>query len=87
MQPIGGRWNPRADFEQILTAAVPTLTPDDLAAAIAVGDASLHRAESTPAYDDYHRPVQRQCFLYPEAPGPSQLTGLPKRLRRGKAEP
>src|SRR4051812_48369628 len=49
MQPIGGRWNPRADFEQVLTAAVPTLTAEDVTAAIAVGDAFLNDADSTPA--------------------------------------
>ena len=65
MRPIGGRWNPRADFEQILTAAVPTLTPNDIEAAIAVGDAFLQGAGSTPDYDDYHRTILRQLGVGP----------------------
>jgi len=55
IQPIGGRWNPRADFEQIIGAAVPALTPDRIAAAIAAGDAFLREAGGTPSLDDYHR--------------------------------
>jgi HAD superfamily hydrolase (TIGR01509 family) len=65
MQPIGGRWNPRADFEQILAAAAPTLAAHDVAAAIAVGEAFLRDADSTPAYDDYHRVILGQLGVEP----------------------
>lgn len=65
MQPIGGRWNPRADFERILTTAVPALASDDIAAAIAVGDAFLRDARSTAAYDDYHRAILGQLGVEP----------------------
>jgi HAD superfamily hydrolase (TIGR01509 family) len=65
MQPIGGRWNPRADFEQILTALVPTVTAHDIAVAIAVGDALLHDADSTPSFDDYHRVILGQLGVEP----------------------
>jgi putative hydrolase of the HAD superfamily len=74
MQPIGGRWNPRADFEQILTAAVPTLMPNDVAAAIAVGDAFLRGADGTPAYDDYHRVILRQLAVEPSEELLAELT-------------
>jgi putative hydrolase of the HAD superfamily len=74
MQPIGGRWNPRADFEEILTAAEPTLTPDDIAAAIAVGHAFLHGADSTPTYDDYHRIILRQLGVEPTEELLAELT-------------
>ena len=74
MQPIGGRWNPRADFEQILTDAVPTLTPHDIAAAIEVGDAFLHGASSTPAYDDYHRMILGRLGVEPTDELLAQLT-------------
>jgi putative hydrolase of the HAD superfamily len=65
MQPIGGRWNPRADFEQILTAAVPALTAPDIAGAIAAGDAFMRDADTTPAYDDYHRVILGQLRVEP----------------------
>ena len=65
MRPIGGRWNPRADFEEILTAAVPALPPDAVAAAIAVGDAFLHGGDTTPPYADYHRVILRELGVEP----------------------
>jgi HAD superfamily hydrolase (TIGR01509 family) len=73
MQPIGGRWNPRADFEQILSAAVPSLVPDDIAAAIAVGDTFL-AADRTPAYDDYHRIILRHLGVEPTESLLAELT-------------
>lgn len=74
MQPIGGRWNPRADFEQTLTAAVPALTPDQIAAAIAVGDTFLRQAEDTPDYDDYHRVMLRHLGVEPTEEVLAELT-------------
>jgi putative hydrolase of the HAD superfamily len=74
MQPIGGRWNPRADFEQTLAAAVPTLTADDVAAAIAVGDAFLRGADGTPSYDDYHRVILGQLGVEPTGELLAELT-------------
>ncbi|WP_027342114.1 HAD family hydrolase [Hamadaea tsunoensis] len=55
MRPKGGRWNPRADFEDILREHFPTLTDADLAGAVEAGDAYFAGALSTPDYDDYHR--------------------------------
>jgi putative hydrolase of the HAD superfamily len=74
MRPIGGRWNPRADFEQILMAAVPGLAPDDIAAAIAVGADFLRDADRTPAYDDYHRVILRQLGIEPTGELLARLT-------------
>jgi putative hydrolase of the HAD superfamily len=74
IQPIGGRWNPRADFEQILTAAVPKLTADDITAAIAIGDAFLRDADGTPAYDEYHRIILERLGVRPTAELLSELT-------------
>jgi HAD superfamily hydrolase (TIGR01509 family) len=59
MRPIGGRWNPRADFEQTVLAHDPSVTPEQFAAAIAVGDRLFATSPSTPDYDDYHRVVLR----------------------------
>ncbi|MHC5256417.1 HAD family hydrolase [Streptomyces sp. UC4497] len=55
MQPIGGRWNPRADFEQTVLAHAPSITPEQFAAAISAGDHFFAASSSTPDYDDYHR--------------------------------
>ncbi|MFF3794465.1 HAD family hydrolase [Streptomyces sp. NPDC001981] len=54
-RPIGGRWNPRADFEATVLAHAPSVTPAELAAAVAAGDRFFESAISTPAQDDYHR--------------------------------
>lgn len=75
MQPIGGRWNPRADFEQILTTVVPTLRISDIAVAIAVGDAFLSDGtDGTPAYDDYHRVILEHLGVPPTAALLAELT-------------
>ncbi|MEV0738029.1 HAD-IA family hydrolase [Streptomyces sp. NPDC050549] len=57
MQPIGGRWNPRADFEQTVLAHAPSITPQQFAAAISAGDDFFATSSSTPDYDDYHRVI------------------------------
>jgi HAD superfamily hydrolase (TIGR01509 family) len=53
--PVGGRWNPRRDFEPTVLAVAPGLTADDLARAIAVGEEYLAAAPATAPRDDYHR--------------------------------
>ncbi|MFJ6017132.1 HAD family hydrolase [Streptomyces sp. NPDC092952] len=55
MQPIGGRWNPRADFEPTVLAHAPSITPERFAAAIEAGDRFFDASSSTPDYDEYHR--------------------------------
>jgi putative hydrolase of the HAD superfamily len=79
MQPIGGRWNPRADFEDILRSHFPTVTDTNLADAIAVGDAFFAAATTTPDYDDYHRVMLRHVGI---EPSPGLLSDL-----RGPVEP
>jgi HAD superfamily hydrolase (TIGR01509 family) len=67
IRPIGGRWNPRADFEHIVTTHVPTLTQAQLDRAIWVGDDFLAASATTPDYDDYHRVMLRQLDIEPTA--------------------
>jgi HAD superfamily hydrolase (TIGR01509 family) len=67
MQPIGGRWNPRADFEDILLEHFPALTARELAGAVAAGDAFFAAATTTPDYDDYHRVMLRHLGIEPTA--------------------
>jgi HAD superfamily hydrolase (TIGR01509 family) len=65
MRPIGGRWNPRADFEDILRSHFPALTDADLAQAVAAGDAFFAGATTTPDYDDYHRVMLKSLDIEP----------------------
>ncbi|MFF0723420.1 HAD family hydrolase [Streptomyces sp. NPDC004134] len=67
MRPIGGRWNPRADFEQTVLARAPSLTEQQFAAAIAAGDRFLAASSSTPGPDDYHRAMLRHLGVDPTA--------------------
>ncbi|MBW8806704.1 MAG: haloacid dehalogenase, partial [Catenulisporales bacterium] len=55
MGPIGGRWNPRSDFEPTVRTFAPHVTDDQLAAAVAEGDRFMAAATSTPDLSDYHR--------------------------------
>ncbi|QHY98842.1 hypothetical protein SSPS47_27430 [Streptomyces sp. S4.7] len=59
MRPIGGRWNPPADFEQSVLVHAPSITPQQFPAAIDAGDDFFAASPSTPDYDDYHRVVLR----------------------------
>ncbi|MCX5083818.1 HAD-IA family hydrolase [Streptomyces sp. NBC_00401] len=65
MQPIGGRWNPRADFEQTVLSHSPSITPEQFAAAIITGDQFFAASASTPDYDDYHRVMLRDLGVEP----------------------
>jgi HAD superfamily hydrolase (TIGR01509 family) len=65
IQPIGGRWNPRADFEQTVLAHAPSITPERFAAAIGAGDRFFATSSSTPDYDDYHRVMLRHLGVDP----------------------
>ena len=55
MRPIGGRWNPRADFEATVKGHAPHVTDEELAEAIREGDRIMAAATATPDLDDYHR--------------------------------
>lgn len=59
MRPIGGRWNPRPDFDEKVLARAPHLTADQLLAAIAAGDQWMTALSTTPHYGDYLRVVLR----------------------------
>ncbi len=53
--PVGGRWNPRFDFEEIVARRAPDVRSERLAIAIATGDRFLAAARGTPSRDAYHR--------------------------------
>ncbi|MEV6110238.1 HAD-IA family hydrolase [Streptomyces sp. NPDC051940] len=59
IRPVGGRWNPRADFEETVLARHPGVSAEQFARAVAAGDRFLGASSSTPAPDDYHRVLLR----------------------------
>lgn len=65
MRPIGGRWNPRADFEENVLAHDPSVTPHRFADAIAAGDRFMDDFPGTPDYDDYHRVLLGRLGIRP----------------------
>jgi FMN phosphatase YigB (HAD superfamily) len=65
MRPIGGRWNPRADFEKTVLAHAPAVTVDRFAEAIAAGDDFLAARSGTPDYTDYHRAILGRLGVEP----------------------
>ena len=56
-RPIGGRWNPRFDFEEVLLRHVPDAPADRFAEAFAAGQRFLEESRTTPPRDDYHRAI------------------------------
>lgn len=73
MRPIGGRWNPRADFETTVKAHAPHVTDEELAEAIREGDRIMAAATATPDLDDHHRAMLARIGV--EAP-PELLAAL-----------
>lgn len=65
MQPIGGRWNPRADFESTVLSYAPGITPQQFRKAIAAGDVFMAEASTTPDTDEYHRAILDELGVEP----------------------
>jgi putative hydrolase of the HAD superfamily len=55
IRPIGGRWNPRFDFEPTVLEVAPHLTEADFARAIEAGERFFASAPADASRDDYHR--------------------------------
>ncbi|WP_435246125.1 HAD family hydrolase [Streptomyces sp. NRRL F-5630] len=55
MRPVGGRWNPRADFEETVLRHAAPVPAERFAEAIAAGERFLGEAAGTPEIDTYHR--------------------------------
>lgn len=67
IRPVGGRWNPRLDFEPTLQRAAPELTDHDLRRAIEAGDRFLESAPADHTRDDYHRAMLHELGISPTA--------------------
>jgi putative hydrolase of the HAD superfamily len=55
IRPIGGRWNPRYDFEGIVTDHHPTVRAELFPVAIGAGQRFLDASSTTADRTDYHR--------------------------------
>jgi FMN phosphatase YigB (HAD superfamily) len=67
IRPVGGRWNPRFDFERTVQTAAPHLTDRDLRRAIGAGQRFFESAPADHTRDDYHRAMLRELGVTPTA--------------------
>lgn len=63
--PRGGRWNPRFDFEDNLAAFGAEYPRSQLPAAIAAGEAYLHRMAAKSDRDEYHAVILEVLGIEP----------------------
>jgi putative hydrolase of the HAD superfamily len=77
IRPIGGRWNPRRDFEPTVLDLAPHLTDADFARAIDAGERFFAMAPADASRDDYHRALLEELGVPPTA---SLLARLARRL-------
>jgi FMN phosphatase YigB (HAD superfamily) len=73
MRPIGGRWNPWADFEPTVLSRHPDVSAEQFAELFAVGERFMAEAGSTPKRDDCHVAMLRHLGV---APTPELLAEL-----------
>jgi putative hydrolase of the HAD superfamily len=59
IRPVGGRWNPRSDFEEIARRHLPELAVDAFPRAFAAGQQALDAGPATPSLTEYHRVILR----------------------------
>jgi hypothetical protein len=57
IRPVGGRWNPRFDFEEIVLRHLPELAVDAFPQAFAAGQQVLDAAPTTPSLAAYYRAI------------------------------
>ena len=74
IRPIGGRWNPRDDFEGIVLAHHPDTPVERFPEAFAAGQRVLDAGTTTPNRTDYHRAML--AVLGVDAPSAALLREL-----------
>jgi putative hydrolase of the HAD superfamily len=74
IRPIGGRWNPRYDFEDMVVAHHPETRVELFPEAIAAGQRVLDAGTTTPNRTDYHRAML--AVLGVDAPSAALLREL-----------
>jgi putative hydrolase of the HAD superfamily len=84
-RPIGGRWNPRFDFEEVLLRHLRDVPTERFAEAFEAGGRFLDESSSTPPRDDYHRVIL--AALGTEDPSRALLDDLDRPLEVPHVEP
>lgn len=74
MQPIGGRWHPRADFESTVLQWAPGISTEQFAEAFSAGDQFMAAARSTPDLDQYHAVLLERLGVPPTPDLLAELT-------------
>ena len=85
IRPVGGRWNPRSDFEEIVLRHVPGLAAEAFPQAFAAGQRVLDAGPATPSLADYHRAVLHALGV--RRPPPRLLRELEQPAARPLVEP
>jgi hypothetical protein len=84
IRPIGGRWNPRYDFEDIVLAHHPETPVERFPAAFAAGQRVLDAGTTTANRTDYHRAMLAVLGIdAPSAALLEELEGTGCRAGRG----
>jgi FMN phosphatase YigB (HAD superfamily) len=85
IRPVGGRWNPRFDFEEIVLRHLPELAVDAFPQAFAAGQEVLDPGPTTPSLAEYHRAILRALGV--RRPPPKLLWELEQPGARPPVEP
>jgi len=85
IHPVGGRWNPRSDFEEIVLWHLPELDVESFPRAFAAGQQVLDAGPGTPSLADYHRAILHALGV--RRPAPRLLRELEQPGTRLPVEP
>jgi putative hydrolase of the HAD superfamily len=85
IRPVGGRWNPRSDFEEIVLRHRPELEVAAFPQAFAAGQRVLDAGTATPSLAEYHRAVLHALGV--RRPSPGLLRELERPGTRPLVEP
>lgn len=85
LRPVGGRWNPRHDFEAVVLRHHPDLPVAAFPAAFPAGEAVLAAGPATAPRADYHRAILRSLGV--ARPSPALLAELEAPLSVPPVEP
>jgi putative hydrolase of the HAD superfamily len=68
IRPVGGRWNPRFDFEEIVLRHLPGLAVESFPQAFAAGQQVLDAGPTTPSLAEYHLAILHALGVRRPAP-------------------
>ena len=85
IRPVGGRWNPRFDFEEIVLRHLPDLAVESFPPAFAAGQKVLDAGPATPSLAEYHLAVLHALGV--PRPAPRLLRELEQPAARPLVEP